>query len=88
MKTSASISSILFSLTVLALAGYAGQSVAEAKTYYGGGTWYTLDHDYERIAEIMQDAGFKGWVSLEFEGKESADAAVPASLARLRSAFS
>lgn len=60
----------------------------QAKTYYGGGTWYTLDLDYERIAKIMQNAGFKGWVSLEFEGKESADTAVPQSLTRLREAFS
>lgn len=60
----------------------------QAKTYYGGGTWYTLDLDYERIANIMHDAGFEGWVSLEFEGKESAEEAVPKSLARLREAFS
>lgn len=59
----------------------------QAKTYYGGGTWYTLDLDYERIAKIMRDAGFNGYVSLEFEGKESAATAVPASLARLRDAF-
>ena len=59
----------------------------QAKTYYGGGTWYTLDLDYERIAQIMQDAGFEGWVSLEFEGKATAEEAVPKSLERLRTAF-
>ena len=59
----------------------------QAKTYYGGGTWYTLDLDYERIADIMHDAGFRGWVSLEFEGKESPDTAVPKSLEVLRNAF-
>jgi sugar phosphate isomerase/epimerase len=59
----------------------------QAKTYYGGGTWYTLDLDYDRIARIMREAGFEGYVSLEFEGKEAADEAVPMSLALLREAF-
>ncbi len=59
----------------------------QAKTYYGGGTWYTLDLDYERIAGIMREAGFEGWVSLEFEGQESPDTAVPQSLALLRESF-
>lgn len=59
----------------------------QAKTYYGGGTWYTLDLDYQRIANIMRDSGFKGYVSLEFEGKESPDTAIPTSLALLRDAF-
>ncbi|MGL4554408.1 MAG: sugar phosphate isomerase/epimerase family protein [Gemmataceae bacterium] len=59
----------------------------QAKTYHGGGTWYTLDLDYGRIAGIMQKAGYKGWVSLEFEGKEDPKTAVPKSLAMLRKAF-
>ena len=60
----------------------------QAKTYYGGGEWYTLDLDYPRIARILQKAGFSGWVSLEMEGKEPPDTAVPKSLAVLRQAFS
>lgn len=59
----------------------------QAKTYFGGGTWYTLDLDYPRIARIFKDAGFKGWVSLEFEGKEDPLTAIPKSLALLRKAF-
>src|SRR5688572_27441497 len=62
-------------------------SIVQAKTYYGGGEWYTLDLDYKRIAGILKKAGFKGWVSLEMEGKESPDAAVPKSLEVLRAAF-
>ena len=27
----------------------------QAKTYYGGGEWYTLDLDYKRIAKILAD---------------------------------
>lgn len=60
----------------------------QAKTYYGGGTWYTLDLDYPRIAEIMRRHDFRGYVSLEFEGKEDPQTAVPKSLELLRSAFS
>ncbi|PYM13590.1 MAG: xylose isomerase [Verrucomicrobia bacterium] len=59
----------------------------QAKTYYGGGEWYTLDLDYQRIATILADAGYHGYVSLEFEGKENPDVAVPKSIEMLRKAF-
>ena len=59
----------------------------QAKTYFGGGVYYTLDMDYEKIAKICQGANYKGYVSLEFEGKEDPWTAVPKSLAALRSAF-
>ena len=59
----------------------------QAKTYYGGGNWYTLDLDYPRIAAIMKKAGYQGYISLEFEGKENPLTAVPKSLALLRRAF-
>ncbi len=59
----------------------------QAKTYFGGGEWYTLDLDYERIARILAEAKYRGYISLEFEGKEDPDVAVPRSLAMLRKAF-
>lgn len=59
----------------------------QAKTYYGGGEWYTLDLDYPRIAKILADANYRGYVSLEMEGKEDPDIAVPKSIAVLRQAF-
>lgn len=59
----------------------------QAKTYYGGGEWYTLDLDYKRIAGILRKVGYRGYISLEFEGKENADAAVPKSIDMLRKAF-
>jgi L-ribulose-5-phosphate 3-epimerase len=62
-------------------------SIVQAKTYYGGGEWYTLDLDYPRIADILRKANFQGWVSLEMEGKESPQVAVPKSLDVLRKAF-
>jgi len=60
---------------------------AQAKTYYGGGEWYTLDLDYKRIAKILYDAGYTGYISLEMEGKENPDTAVAKSIAMLRKAF-
>lgn len=62
-------------------------AIVQAKTYYGGGEWYTLDLDYKQIAATLRKAGFKGWVSLEMEGKEDPATAVPKSLEVLRTAF-
>ena len=39
-----------------------------AKTYHGGGTWYTLDLDYARIFRTLLEAGFTGYTSIEMEG--------------------
>ena len=60
----------------------------QAKTYYGGGTWYTLDLDYARIADIMRKADFRGYVSLEFEGREDPETGIRKSRALLREHFS
>jgi len=60
----------------------------QAKTYHGGGLWYQLDLDYARIAAIMREAGYRGYVSLEMEGKEDPVTAVPKSLEMLRKHFS
>lgn len=60
----------------------------QAKTYYGGGEWYTLDLDYRRIAEILREVRYRGYVSLEFEGKEEAESGVRKSVQMLREAFS
>jgi sugar phosphate isomerase/epimerase len=59
----------------------------QAKTYQGGGEWYTLDVDYDRVARILAAVNYNGYVSLEFEGKADPEVAVPASIARLRTAF-
>ena len=61
--------------------------VVQAKTYYGGGVYYTRDLDYKRMAKTLRNANFKGYVSLEMEGKEDADLAVEKSLKVLRDAF-
>ena len=61
--------------------------LVQVKTYYGGGLWYTLDLDYDRIAKMLRRHKYNGFLSLEFEGKESPLTAVPKSLALLRKAF-
>ncbi len=62
-------------------------TIIQAKTYPGGGVWYTLDLDYARIAGIVRDAGFQGYVSLEMEGNAPAEQAVADSYQVLREAF-
>ena len=62
-------------------------ALVQAKTYYGGGLWYTLDLDYDRIARLLKKHNYRGYISLEFEGKEDPRTAVPKSLAVLRKAF-
>ena len=60
----------------------------QAKTYYGGGLWYRVDLDYDRIATMLRKHKYHGYVSLEFEGQEDYQTAIPKSLAVLRKAFS
>jgi L-ribulose-5-phosphate 3-epimerase len=59
----------------------------QAKTYYGGGEWYSLDLDYKRIIAILRKVNYQGYISLEFEGKEDAATAVPKSIDMLREAM-
>ena len=59
----------------------------QAKTYFGGGKWYALEIDYAKVAEILRNVRYQGWVSLEFEGKDDPAVAVPKSLAMLKEAF-
>lgn len=61
--------------------------LVQVKTYHGGGLWYTLDLDYDRIAKMLRRHKYGGFLSLEFEGKENPLTAVPTSLAMLRKAF-
>lgn len=59
----------------------------QAKTYFGGGKWYTLDIDYNRVAEIFRKQNYRGYVSVEFEGNEAPLTAIPKSLEMVRNAF-
>ncbi len=59
----------------------------QAKAYEGGGEWYSLDIDNARIAKILAAQDYRGYVSLEFEGKAPAETAVPKAIAELRAAY-
>ncbi len=61
--------------------------LVQAKTYFGGGLWYQLELDYPRIAAMLRKHNYRGFVSLEFEGKEDPRTGVAKSLALLRQAF-
>ena len=61
--------------------------LAHAKTYPGGGKVFTIVFDYPRILRLLKEAGFKGYVSIEMEGHEQADTAVPKSIAMLKEAW-
>jgi sugar phosphate isomerase/epimerase len=62
-------------------------SFVQAKTYFGGGEWYSLDLDYNRIMEILSNIGYKGYVSIEFEGKAEPYSGVKQSVQLLRKAL-
>ena len=49
---------------------------------------HTLDLDYARIASMLKEVGFGGYVSLEFEGKAPAEEGVRKSVEWLRSHLS
>jgi L-ribulose-5-phosphate 3-epimerase len=61
--------------------------LVQAKTYFGGGRWYTLDLDYARIAELLAKAGYRGFISLEFEGNAPVEDGLQRSLDLLRTHF-
>ena len=43
--------------------------------------------DFARILKILKDAGYTGWIVLEYEEKEDPYTGVPAALAKLRKAM-
>lgn len=59
----------------------------QAKTYYGGGEWYSLDLDYPRIFQILKKVNYRGYVSIEFEGKEDAETGVAKSVELMRNSM-
>ena len=62
-------------------------ALVHAKTYAGGGFAIDLDLDYGRIVGLLRDAGYHGWLSIEFEGKAHPDEGIPAGVAELREAM-
>ena len=58
--------------------------LVHAKTYFGGGEWYTLDIDYDKVFEILKEVGYKGYISIEYEGKEKPEIGVRKTVYLLR----
>jgi L-ribulose-5-phosphate 3-epimerase len=58
-----------------------------AKTYPGGGKVFTIPVDYPRVFGILERAGFRGYVTIEMEGHEAAETAVPRSVTLLHEAY-
>jgi L-ribulose-5-phosphate 3-epimerase len=61
--------------------------MVHAKTYFGGGEWYTLDIDYKKVMQILDSINFSGYISIEFEGKEDPLSGVPKSIELIRNAI-
>jgi sugar phosphate isomerase/epimerase len=61
-------------------------AMVHAKTYVGGGLYYTAELDYPRIVRLLRESGYQGYLSLEFEGQAHPDEAIPESLRLLREA--
>lgn len=63
--------------------------MVHAKTYFGGGIFYdyNLNPDYVKIVRALKDHGFKGYLSIEFEGKASFEEGIPASIQLLKNAI-
>jgi sugar phosphate isomerase/epimerase len=62
-------------------------AIVHAKTYIGGGQYYDARLDYRRIRGILEDATYRGYLSIEFEGKAHPNQGIPESVAILRQAL-
>lgn len=58
--------------------------LVHAKTYVGGGMYYTADLDYRRVGQLLRDAGYRGYVSIEFEGRAHPNEGIAESVRMLR----
>ena len=70
---------------ITALAPYA--AIVHAKTYVGGGLYYDPKLDYRRVRNILERVKYRGYLSIEFEGKAHPDQGIPESVAILREAL-
>ena len=64
------------------------QALFEPKTVALSGASGDAKKNTSRPQRFLRKHGYKGWVSLEFEGKEDYRIAIPKSLELLRKAFS
>jgi sugar phosphate isomerase/epimerase len=56
-----------------------------AKTYIGGSIYFgDFTLDYARIAQLLKDVNYRGFLSIEFEGLAMPDEGIPASVNQVR----
>ena len=63
-------------------------ALVHAKTYVGGSMYFgdfSIDHD--RVARMLDEVGYSGYVSIEFEGLAMPDEGIAESVAELRQSF-
>jgi sugar phosphate isomerase/epimerase len=63
-------------------------ALVHAKTYTGGSIYFgDFAVDYDRVAQILDEARYSGYVSIEFEGKAMPDKGIAESVSGLRRSF-
>lgn len=62
-------------------------AVLHAKTYLGGSDLLDEEIDYDTLAGMLDEIGYTGFVSIEFEGKAHPKDGIPAGIERIRDAF-
>lgn len=61
--------------------------VLHAKVYLGGSDLVPEEIDYERLASMLAEIDYTGFVSIEFEGKAHPNDGIPAGIEHIRKAF-
>lgn len=62
--------------------------LVHAKTYVGGSMYFgDFAVDYQRLAGMLREAGYRGYVSIEFEGNAMPEEGIAESVRMLREAF-
>lgn len=62
-------------------------AILHAKVYLGGGVLVTPEIDYSRVAAMLAEIDYNGYVSIEFEGKAHPSEGIPDGIRTIRSAF-
>lgn len=63
-------------------------ALVHAKTYTGGSIYFgDFAVDYDRIAQMLDEAGYLGYVSIEFEGRAEPDEGITSSVMELNRSF-
>ena len=67
---------------------FADLILVHAKTYVGGSIYFgDFAVDYDRLARMLLEAGYKGYISIEFEGLAMPDEGIAESVRELTRAF-